>query len=84
MIAYWLSNGCVFSKCQMRHRNRGSRRGRACPAGQIEKRRFKSVPLKNEGQISVYLPPEHSREAKPRPLLLLFDEFAQVPVTRSR
>ena len=46
------------------------------PAGQIEKRRFKSGLLKNEREIAVYLPPGYSREAKPYPLLLLFDEVA--------
>ena len=46
------------------------------PAGQVEKRRFKSALLKNEREIAVYLPPGYSREAKPYPLLLLFDEIA--------
>jgi enterochelin esterase-like enzyme len=46
------------------------------PAGQIEKRRFKSALLKNEREIAVYLPPGYSREAKPYPVLLLFDELA--------
>jgi enterochelin esterase-like enzyme len=46
------------------------------PSGHIEKRRFKSALLKNEREIAVYLPPGYSREAKPYPLLLLFDEVA--------
>ena len=46
------------------------------PGGQIEKRRFKSALLKNEREIAVYRPPGYSREAKPYPLLLLFDEVA--------
>jgi uncharacterized protein DUF3327/putative esterase len=45
-------------------------------AGQIEKRQLKSVLLKNEREIAVYLPPGYSREAKPYPLLVLFDEVA--------
>ena len=45
------------------------------PAGQVEKRRFKSVLLKNEREIAVYLPPGYSRDAKPYPLLLVFDEI---------
>ena len=45
------------------------------PAGQVEKRRFKSVLLKNEREIAVYLPPGYSRDVKPYPLLLLFDEI---------
>ena len=46
------------------------------PAGQMEKRRFKSALLKNEREIAVYLPPGYSRDAQPYPLLLLFDEIA--------
>jgi enterochelin esterase-like enzyme len=46
------------------------------PGGQIEKRRFKSALLKNEREIAVYRPPGYSHEAKPYPLLLLFDEVA--------
>src|SRR5271157_4558340 len=46
------------------------------PAGQIEKRRFKSALLKDEREIAVYLPPGYSRKEKPYPLLLLFDEIA--------
>jgi enterochelin esterase-like enzyme len=46
------------------------------PAGQIAKQQFKSALLKNEREIAVYLPPGYSREAKPYPLLLLFDEVA--------
>ena len=46
------------------------------PAGQIEKRRFKSALLKDEREIAVYLPPGYSRSDKPYPLLLLFDEIA--------
>jgi enterochelin esterase-like enzyme len=46
------------------------------PAGQIEKRQFKSALLKNEREIAVYLPPGYSRGAKPYPLLVLFDEVA--------
>jgi enterochelin esterase-like enzyme len=46
------------------------------PPGQIEKRRFKSALLKNEREIAFYLPPGYLREAKPYPLLLLFDEVA--------
>jgi enterochelin esterase family protein len=45
------------------------------PAGQVEKHRFKSVLLKNEREIAVYLPPGYSRDAKPYPLLLVFDEI---------
>jgi enterochelin esterase-like enzyme len=45
------------------------------PAGQVEKRRFKSVLLKNEREIAVYLPPGYAREAKPYPLLVVFDEI---------
>lgn len=45
------------------------------PAGQVEKRRFKSVLLKNEREIAVYLPSGYSRDAKPYPLLLVFDEI---------
>jgi enterochelin esterase-like enzyme len=45
------------------------------PAGQIEKRRFKSALLKNEREIAVYLAPGYSRNEKPYPLLLLFDEI---------
>ena len=45
-------------------------------AGQIEKKRFKSVLLKNEREIAVYLPPGYSRKANAYPLLLLFDEIA--------
>lgn len=46
------------------------------PAGRVEKRRFKSVLLKNEREIAVYLPPGYSRDDKPYPLLFLFDEVA--------
>jgi len=46
------------------------------PAGRVEKRRFKSVLLKNEREIAVYFPPGYSRDDKPYPLLLLFDEVA--------
>ena len=44
-------------------------------AGQVEKRRFKSVLLKNEREIAVYLPPGYARDAKPYPLLVVFDEI---------
>jgi enterochelin esterase-like enzyme len=44
------------------------------PAGEIERRQFKSTLLKNEREIAVYLPPGYSRTAKPYSILLLFDE----------
>ena len=44
-------------------------------AGHVEKRRFKSVLLKNEREIAVYLPPGYARDAKPYPLLVVFDEI---------
>ncbi len=46
------------------------------PAGQVEKRRFKSVALKNEREVAIYLPPHYSPRAKPYPLLVVFDEEA--------
>ncbi len=46
------------------------------PIGEIEKHQFKSTLLKNEREIAVYLPPGYSRNAKPYPLLVLFDEQA--------
>ncbi len=46
------------------------------PAGQVEKRRFKSAILKNEREIAIYLPPHYSPHAKPYPLLVVFDEEA--------
>jgi len=46
------------------------------PAGQVEKHRFKSVLLKNEREIAVYVPAGYSRTHKPYPLLVLFDEIA--------
>jgi len=46
------------------------------PAGQIEKRRFQSARLKDEREIAIYLPPGYSKNDKPYPLLLLFDEIA--------
>lgn len=46
------------------------------PAGQVEKRRFKSAILKNEREIAIYLPPRYSPHAKPYPLLVVFDEEA--------
>ena len=46
------------------------------PAGRVEKHQFKSVALKNEREIAVYLPPQYSPHAEPYPLLVLFDEHA--------
>ena len=46
------------------------------PAGTIEKHQFKSVRLKNEREIAVYLPPGYSKTARPYSLLVLFDEDA--------
>ena len=44
------------------------------PAGQVEKRRFRSAALKNEREVGIYLPPGYSPRAKPYPLLVVFDE----------
>jgi enterochelin esterase family protein len=46
------------------------------PRGKIEKRRFKSALLRNEREIAIYLPPGYSRNDKPYPLIVLFDEMA--------
>jgi enterochelin esterase-like enzyme len=48
------------------------------PAGQIERHQFKSSLLRNEREIAVYLPPGYSRTAKPYPVLVLFDEQANL------
>jgi enterochelin esterase family protein len=45
------------------------------PAGQIEKRRFKSTLLNNEREVAAYLPPGYSHDAKPFALLIIFDEI---------
>jgi enterochelin esterase family protein len=42
-------------------------------AGQIETHQFRSALLKNEREISVYLPPGYSGTGKPYPVLVLFD-----------
>ena len=46
------------------------------PRGQIEKRLFKSALLKNEREIAIYLPAGYSKNEKPYPLLVVFDEIA--------
>ena len=42
--------------------------------GTVEKRQIKSALLKNEREIATYLPPGYSKDGKPYPLLVLFDE----------
>ncbi|HVM75384.1 MAG TPA: enterochelin esterase [Candidatus Saccharimonadales bacterium] len=46
------------------------------PAGRVEKLPYKSAALDNEREVAVYLPPQYSPQAKPYPLLVLFDEDA--------
>jgi enterochelin esterase-like enzyme len=46
------------------------------PAGQVERHQFKSTLLKNEREVSVYLPPGYSKAEKAYPALVLFDEQA--------
>jgi enterochelin esterase-like enzyme len=57
-------------------------RNDAIPAGKVEKHKIVSSLLKNERNLSVYTPPDYRTNAKPYPLLVLFDEGAylnQVP-----
>ena len=44
-------------------------------AGKVEWRQFKSSILNNEREVAIYLPPGYSAQAKPYPLLVLFDEW---------
>ena len=46
------------------------------PAGRVENHQFKSSILKNEREVAVYLPPHYLPNAKPYPLLVVFDEEA--------
>jgi enterochelin esterase family protein len=46
------------------------------PAGRIDKHSYTSVALKNDREVTVYLPPQYSPQAEPYPLLVLFDEDA--------
>ena len=44
------------------------------PTGKVEKFQFKSALLKNEREVAVYTPASYSKDAKPYPLFVLFDE----------
>jgi enterochelin esterase family protein len=46
------------------------------PTGTIDKHTIKSERLKNERNLSVYVPPNYRRDARPYALLVLFDEGA--------
>ncbi len=46
------------------------------PAGKVDKHKIASALLKNERNLSVYTPPDYRSNAKPYPLLVVFDESA--------
>jgi len=46
------------------------------PEGRLNKHQFKSAALGNQREVAVYLPAHYSPDAKPYPLLVVFDEDA--------